>query len=195
MRDQAADAKALLRELEISRAHFVGYSYGGGVALQLALDSPDLVGSLCLLEPSIPSAPVYVDDIEEIVALYTCGDTEAAVDAFLRQVLGSDYRAALEEHLGPGAFDRVLADSDAGFRVEAESLATWDADVGQVRQPVLAVLGEETVPAAHSVHSTLKAMLPQLEELVIPGTNHAFPFTNRDVVMDEISDFLRRNSL
>jgi pimeloyl-ACP methyl ester carboxylesterase len=42
----AGDMAALLEALEIARAHFVGYSLGGAVALQLALDRPELVDHL-----------------------------------------------------------------------------------------------------------------------------------------------------
>ena len=48
---QAADCQALLRSLGVERAHVVGHSYGGNVALQLALDAPDVAHSLALLEP------------------------------------------------------------------------------------------------------------------------------------------------
>jgi pimeloyl-ACP methyl ester carboxylesterase len=39
----AADTAALVEALDIPRAHFVGYSMGGAVAVQLALDRPELV--------------------------------------------------------------------------------------------------------------------------------------------------------
>ena len=42
----AADTAALLDALNIERAHFVGYSMGGAVALQLALDRPDRIDHL-----------------------------------------------------------------------------------------------------------------------------------------------------
>ena len=47
---QAADARALLRHLGITRAHIAGHSYGAAIALQWALDAPDEVQSLALLE-------------------------------------------------------------------------------------------------------------------------------------------------
>ncbi|MEV5828959.1 alpha/beta hydrolase [Spirillospora sp. NPDC052242] len=45
----ADDAAALLRALEVERADVMGYSQGGGAALQLALRHPGLVGKLVLL--------------------------------------------------------------------------------------------------------------------------------------------------
>src|SRR5262249_5218959 len=48
IKDQAADALALLQHLGVERAHIVGHSYGGLIALQLALDPPELVHSLVL---------------------------------------------------------------------------------------------------------------------------------------------------
>ena len=50
---QAADCRALLRHLGVARAHVVGHSYGGAVALQLALDTPEVAHSLALLEPAL----------------------------------------------------------------------------------------------------------------------------------------------
>src|SRR3979411_1263225 len=56
--DQASHARLLLEHLGISRAHVVGHSSGGSIALQLALDAPDLVQSLALLEPVVASGPL-----------------------------------------------------------------------------------------------------------------------------------------
>src|SRR5687768_8836914 len=55
--DHAADAAALLEFLGIRRAHIAGHSSGAAVALQIALDRPDMVQSLALLEVSLLSVP------------------------------------------------------------------------------------------------------------------------------------------
>ena len=57
IKDQAADARALLEYLHMSPAHIVGHSYGGSIALQLAADSPMCVHSLVLLEAALITVP------------------------------------------------------------------------------------------------------------------------------------------
>src|SRR4051812_26613145 len=55
--DHAADAAALLDQLGLRRAHVAGHSSGAAVAAQLALDHPETVHTLMLLELSLFSVP------------------------------------------------------------------------------------------------------------------------------------------
>ncbi|WP_405217106.1 alpha/beta fold hydrolase [Agrococcus sp. Ld7] len=54
MRDFSDDVASVLDALGIAAAHVVGWSMGGGVAMQLLLDRPDLVRSLTLQAPVPP---------------------------------------------------------------------------------------------------------------------------------------------
>jgi len=56
--DHAADAAALLEELGVRRAHVAGHSTGASIAAQLALDHPEKVHTLTLLEPTLVSLPL-----------------------------------------------------------------------------------------------------------------------------------------
>ena len=109
---------ALLDALELERAHVVGNSMGGRVALELGLDHADRVGRLALLAPSLPwlkarpwapylrlvptqlgvlqPAPRAI--VERIVKQFVPGsDTEwtaAGIDEFMRSYLTRSGRAA-----------------------------------------------------------------------------------------------------
>ena len=50
---EAAIFRALLGHLGIQRAHIVGHSASGCLCLQFALDAPDVVHSVVLLEPAL----------------------------------------------------------------------------------------------------------------------------------------------
>ena len=54
--DQAAQLRSLLAQLGLRRVHLVGHSSGALIALQLALDAPQAVQTLTLLEPALPIA-------------------------------------------------------------------------------------------------------------------------------------------
>ena len=117
---QAADCRALLRHLGVERAHVVGHSYGGAVALQLALDTPGVVHSLALLEPGLmvgASAQGYRESLARGVERYREAGAEVVVDEFL-QARWPGYRATLERAL-PGAFAQAVADAGTWFEREA----------------------------------------------------------------------------
>ena len=102
--EQAADCRALLRHLGIERAHVVGHSSGGVIALQLALDAPEVVHSLILLEPGlldVPSGALLAEAFGPVLEQYGAGDKEGAADSFLRWAIGPDYRA-LARSADPG---------------------------------------------------------------------------------------------
>jgi pimeloyl-ACP methyl ester carboxylesterase len=72
----ADDAAALLRALEVERADVMGYSQGGGVALQLALRHPTLVGKLVTLSATFRKEgwyPVVAESIAGVNATSFAG--------------------------------------------------------------------------------------------------------------------------
>lgn len=54
VRDFSDDVASVLAELGVTSAHFVGWSMGGGVVMQLMLDYPELVSSATLEAPVSP---------------------------------------------------------------------------------------------------------------------------------------------
>src|SRR3954469_5965134 len=54
--DQVRDCKMLLEPLGVERTHVLGHSLGGTIGMQLAIDYPDFVVDLALMEPAIMGA-------------------------------------------------------------------------------------------------------------------------------------------
>jgi len=86
-RRQAADA--MLEVLGDGPAHLVGHSFGGGVVLRTALDRPEAVASVTLIEPMM----FYLLDEDDPVAIAEGAATSHYVDAVAK---GDAERAAKE---------------------------------------------------------------------------------------------------
>jgi pimeloyl-ACP methyl ester carboxylesterase len=84
--EQANDCHGLLQALGIKRAHIMGFSYGGDIALQLALDASDVVQTIAVLEPPLvflPSAAQQVPSLMAAMGRYQSGDKAGAFDTFM----------------------------------------------------------------------------------------------------------------
>jgi pimeloyl-ACP methyl ester carboxylesterase len=164
----------------MERAHLVGHSFGGCIALQLALDAPEAVHSLALLEPALmlgASAQAYREALARSVQRYREVGAATAVDEGMR-ARWPEYCAALARIL-PGAFEQAVTDAAAPYE---QDMAGWPRDwhFGEVEarrltQPVLNVLGgqsEALWARFGEVHRLLLTWLPQAEGFVLPGSTH-----------------------
>jgi pimeloyl-ACP methyl ester carboxylesterase len=102
---EAVTFRALMNHLGIQRAHVVGHSAGGCIAMQLALDVPDMARSLVLLEPALMAVP-SPPEVPRALELYRAGDIATAVETFLRGTCGPNARPVLEKR---GSWCRATA--------------------------------------------------------------------------------------
>ena len=190
------DDVALLAGLLDEPAHIVGHSYGGLLALQLALARPEAVRRIAVYEP------------------VTFGLLDEPADAAARASIGQlgDYRPAaagvdepwLERFVdwwqGPGAWRALGAPTrqafcDVGWKLSQE-VATLSADrtdrarYATITAPTLILAGERTQPAELHVVRKLARTLPHATLQLFPGLGHMGPITHAAAVNDAIASFL-----
>jgi len=203
MAEHAAHCALLMRHLGIERAHIAGHSSSADIALQLALDFPDAVHTLALMEPARPVPPTeeqaeFIRDfVAPAVQHHRAGDKAGAVDTFARGVFGSDYRGPLERGL-PGVFEQAVADADAFFAQELPALQRWSftqEDASRITQPVLAVLGENTAPTFPERLELLLSWLPNVEPFDLPDATHLLHLQNPQGMAEGLASFYARHPL
>jgi pimeloyl-ACP methyl ester carboxylesterase len=198
--DHASDALALLQKLNAVPAHLVGHSSGGAIALQLALDAPEAVRSLTLLEPGlldVPSGAALFEKLGASGPLFEAGDKAGAVDTFLAAVCGRHYRRVVDERL-PGTLDQAAADADAFFTGELPAVGGWllsREDAARIRQPVLSVLGANTgaaigFPVYTEVHDRVLQWFPNAKPFVLPNAAHLLQVENPRGMAEGLATFL-----
>ena len=201
--EQSADALALLDALGIERAHVLGHSYGGAIALQLALAAPARVRTLALLEPALmigESALAYRAALEQAETQYQQVDPEITVEGFWR----ARFLTGIDEDFDgriPGAFQQALAGAETTFVFELPALRRWECDEHQIQslsQPVLSVIGAESddfSPRFREVHQWLLETLPYAEGFVLPDAAHGLQMTNPRPLARALAGFLARHPI
>jgi pimeloyl-ACP methyl ester carboxylesterase len=201
--DHAADAAALLDHLGVRRAHIAGHSSGAAVAVQLALDHPEHVHTLMLLELSlfsVPSGEAFLTQAQPLLEAYASGDHTGALAMFLSAVSGLEWarcRTLLELRV-PGAMAQAISDADTFFGVELPALTEWEFGAEQaagLNRPVLSVLGGETQPLWVEVAEFLRSALPQVDECTIDGAGHLLHIQRPEPVARAIAEFLGRHPI
>jgi pimeloyl-ACP methyl ester carboxylesterase len=193
---EAVHCRALMRRLGIERAHVVGHSSSAMIALRLARDAPETVGSLALLEPAllaVPSPP----QVREAVELYRAGRKERAIDVFLRGTCGEGYRAALDRAV-PGAFAQAVDGADRFFGEELPGLREWSfgaAEAAQIGQPVLAVVGAASGDIHRRRHQLLLEWMPRAEPFILPDAGHLLHVQNPRGMAERLATFFRRHPM
>ena len=174
---------AAAADLHHGPLHVIGHSFGATVALRMALDHPDRVSRLTLIEPvyfalaTDPAAHTdHVARFAPINAACHAGDLDAAARLF-----HGDW--------GGGAWDEMPDRSRTGFArrmplIMASTPAIQDdvhhvADrLPQVTVPVTLIRGETSPPIIPAIHAAICAALPQAREHVVAGAGHMVPMTH-----------------
>ncbi len=192
--DQVEDCKALLAHLGVKKAHFIGHSLGGVIAMQMAIDHPEMVQTLVLLEPAIMGAiakseaagrpdaaqnqQVFMDGMRNVAAIYDSGDVRGALTTFLETRAGGAFREVLDWLTRTGEFDQAIKDAGTFLKVEMPAAYAWDfspAEAKRITQPTLSVLGSHSPIRAQKVHEILTKWVPQTEMVKLTNAEHALP--------------------
>jgi pimeloyl-ACP methyl ester carboxylesterase len=192
---QAEDATGLLEHLDVDRAHVVGHSLGGLIALELAARHPAAVASLVLLEPGlldVPAGAMLLDLVAPLAERYAQGDATGAVEGFLALIGGSDGPKHLERTV-PDGIDQAIKDAATFFEIELPAQPTWafgPEQAAAISCPVLSVLGTESGPVFAESRELLHEWLPDCHDADIAGVTHLLQMEAPDIVAAAIAAFV-----
>lgn len=197
---QAALVALAIEALALDRPLVVGHSLGGAVALQLAVDRPDLVGGLALIAPLTqpmeePPAVFRVLTIESAAARQAVAWTlatplslltrkKALEVVFSPEPVPHDFGTAGGGELGlrPSAF---LAASD-DLRAARDDLPALVQRYGEIVVPVGILYGRDDALLDATTHDEGGAAALPTAELTLVDGGHMLPLTQPKVTADFI---------
>jgi pimeloyl-ACP methyl ester carboxylesterase len=171
----AEDTAALLKELGVGSAHVVGVSLGGAVALQLALDHPELVKTLTVVNsaPAMHGSPEQIkQEVDRRVAIVQQVGMRAMGEALAPNLFPDPEQTDLRT-----TFVERWAENDPRAYIDAtRSVAEWNVldKVTSIECPTLVIAAEyDYSPVA--VKEAYVKLMPNAQLVVIRGAHHGVP--------------------
>jgi len=175
----------------------IGHSFGATVALRLALENPDRIRSLTLIEPvlfCLLKGTALYDELltlsGPIKSLIDAGDHAAAAEQFTQRwgngmawadipVPQRDYITRCI-HLIPASWPALYHDAGQHFT---------PANLTRLQCPVQLIRGDQSTEEIPLIHGKLSEAL-RAEDHVVPGAGHMVPITHPGVVAGLVKGFM-----
>lgn len=183
--------------------HLVGHSYGGAVALRVALYHPEVVASVAVYEPVAL----------QLLAGLMRGDRCAAEVSEVARAIARDLNGGAMERAarrfvdfwsGDGAWSRLPPDRRAAFarrmpviRAHFASLMSDGLalrDYGRIEAPLLYLTGRKTRAATRRIGELLRRALPHVHAIAFDGVDHLGPITHAALVAGAIARFIEQQT-
>jgi pimeloyl-ACP methyl ester carboxylesterase len=215
----AADLLALLDALHIERAHLVGHSFGGAVALHAAVLEPQRVASVSLIDSRLNAIqPMHrLDDAEhwasrrkslEAAGIAVSDETPRVIYAMLEELLGPGGAGRPNGGLPSSAGWPGLIIGTGGWNPQSRTARRWMKLVRTTSfaEDMYAVGGltpdhiaQVRAPALLSYGQqsgcmptcrVLQQLLPDAAIRIHPGLGHFFPSVHPEIVVEDVRAFL-----
>ena len=185
------------------RAHLVGHSRGGHVAMHVALRRPDLLRSLVLAEPGLPPAALLpgspdgerfaatrIERTRRMEELIRAGKVDEAVEHFVDAISGpGTYRArtAAANQMTRDNIRTAFGEArDTREPVTPEQAAT-------LKVPALLIGGAKSPPRFAPVLDALERAIPNVKRVIIPDVGHTMYRSTPEAFNEAVLAFVRSN--
>lgn len=195
----AADLKDLLDHLGFSTVHLVGTSYGGEVGMRFAIDYPERVASLSIIDSVSELDPVLIYFIKGWKTLAQKNSPEDFFEGMLPTVYGSDYLKQnpdfIQERIN--YFKKTPPDYFQGQVYLYDTFlsdVTMTEELYKIKAPSLIIFGEEDIIKPRKFSEILAQKIPCSEFVIIPHAGHAVFYEKPNTINTLLLGFITKNS-
>jgi len=169
----------------------LGNGYGGFVALQMAIRHPAIATRLILADCGAAFSEPGREAFRNMAAASKARGLSVITDVAMRRLFAPEFQEQHPDLMGDRREAFLQTDPDV-FRAACNALAELDLrpHLGQVKVPVLVLVGEHDEATPPPMSRELAAGLPQARLKIIPGCAHVPQLQSPEVFLEAIGDFL-----
>jgi 3-oxoadipate enol-lactonase len=169
----------------------LGNGYGGFVALQMAIRHPGIAGKLVLADCGAAFSEQGRQAFRNMAAAAKAKGLSAITDVAMRRLFAPEFQESHPDLMHDRREAFLRTDGDV-FQAACAALAELDLrpDLGQVKVPVLVLVGEHDEATPPPMSHELAALLPNARLKIIAGCAHVPQLQSPEIFLDAIGDFL-----
>lgn len=188
------DLNSLLESLRIKKAHLVGLSFGGGIAIDFTLVHPEKVSALILVGPALGGyrfSEAFQKRNETIISTLK----ERGVSAFVQAALDDPY--LIPSPANPAARQKaatLIAENTKVFSMDPKLVKGLEPPamqrLSEIRAPTLVIEGNMDHPEAHEIVNIVVSGIRGARKVTIPQAGHTVNMENPQEFNRVVSEFL-----
>ncbi len=196
--DGQAEYQGLITEIAAGLCegptHVIGHSFGATAALRLAVERPDLVSRLTLIEPVYFAAAkgtdahqVHKGVFRPFVGAMLMGDEDRAAEIF-NGLWGDADWADLSPRRRQYLTDRIHLVVAGGGAIEEDADGITSSErLAEVQVPVTLIRGADSPAVIAAIHEALVSRISGASDHVVGSAAHMLPATH----VDEVAAIIR----
>jgi 3-oxoadipate enol-lactonase len=169
----------------------LGNGYGGFVALQMAIRHPKIASRFILADCGAAFSEAGREAFRNMAAASKARGLPAITDVAMRRLFAPAFQEKHPDLMADRRAAFLRTDPEV-FRAACDALATLDLrpELGQVKMPVLVLVGEHDEATPPPMSHELAAGLPQAHLEIIPGCAHVPQLQSPTIFLEMVADFL-----
>ncbi|MGC5745685.1 alpha/beta fold hydrolase [Chryseobacterium sp. NFX27] len=183
----AGDVKGVLDHLKIDKADIAGYSFGGAVAYQFAIQSPERLNKLVIISAAYKSTG-WIPEVNNIFK-------EMKPDLFTNSPMQAAYDAVAPDKTKWTRFlEQMMANAGQPFDLGG-------SNISKISAPVLIIAGDNDGLDKAELAKTYKLLggdisadlkpMPKSQLAIVPGQGHVSLMMDTATILNYLNSFLK----
>lgn len=190
------DLYALLKFLKVKKAHVIGLSFSGAIAIDFALDHPEMVDHLILAATGTSADAKSKENLDGISALSAMAKREGLA-RMIQFVADLPFFISQENSAAREKIRRIYLDNRDMFESDFPPVRLWQPTeppagerLSEIHARTLIILGENDHPAYKAITDKLVSGIQGARKIIIPGGAHLLHMDKPEEFNQAVLEFL-----
>lgn len=188
------DLLDLLKSLNAEKAFILGLSLGGTIAIDFALEYPEMVRALILVASGLSDLNKEV--LQTTSALSAMAE-EKGVARVIQMIVENDSYIAPENLVARQRAEKILSENAHIFHSDFPHIKYWQPveppasrRLPEINAATLVIVGERDYPGIHAIADKLETSIAGARKVMIRGAGHMVNLEKPEEFNQVVSDFL-----